>query len=419
MSHYSPYPVYKDSGVEWIGEVPEHWKVLRFKYVIWLQRGHDLPVTEFQEGKYPVCGSNGCIGYNNQYTTKGPGVTIGRSGSVGEVNYIDMDYWAHNTALYVKEFRRAIPKYSFYLLKVLDVKYLSGGTAVGTLNRNNIHDLPIACPLIDEQCSIAAFLDQETAHIDALIAKKIEFIELLSKKRRALITHAVTKGLNPNAKMKDSGVEWIGAVPEHWKVQAVKHIYITQLGKMIAPKPLSEDDMHVPYHRAQTVQWENIHHGLVERMWASANEIASYSIQKGDLLICEGGDVCRAAVCNIEPCEPTIIQNSIHRVRSRGIIAVEWLLRLMQLVRSSEWIDVLCNKNTIVHFTSEKLDNMRIPIPPQKEHFSILAYLDRETAHIDTLIAKTQLSIDLLKKRRLAFITAAVTGKIDLREVVI
>ena len=182
----------KNSGIEWLGQVPAHWKVVRFKYVLWLQRGHDLPVTEFQEGEYPVCGSNGGIGYHNQYTTKGPGVTVGRSGSVGEVNYVNTDYWAHNTALYVKEFRQAIPRYSFYLLKTLDVKYLSEGTAVGTLNRNYIHDLPIAIPAVAEQSTIAVFLDHETARIDGLIKREEGSIAMLCEYRTALISAAVT-----------------------------------------------------------------------------------------------------------------------------------------------------------------------------------------------------------------------------------
>jgi type I restriction enzyme S subunit len=182
----------KDSGVEWLGEIPEYWELVRFKYVLWLQRGHDLPVTEFQEGEYPVCGSNGYIGYHSQYTTKGPGVTVGRSGSVGEVNFVNTDYWAHNTALYVKEFRRAIPRYSFYLLKTLDVKYLSEGTAVGTLNRNYIHDLPIGIPAVAEQDAIAAFLDRETTRIDKLLEKVQGSIEMLGEYRTALISAAVT-----------------------------------------------------------------------------------------------------------------------------------------------------------------------------------------------------------------------------------
>jgi type I restriction enzyme S subunit len=150
-------------------------------------------------------------------------------------------------------------------------------------------------------------------------------------------------------------------------------------------------------------------------MWANSAEIDTYSLNDGDLLICEGGDVCREAVFKWTNSETVIFQNSIHRVRSVDDNHPEWLLRLMQHVRSSGWIDVLCNKNTIVHFTSEKLSSLECPHPPPAEQAKILSTLRSETARIDALTAKTQCSIDLLKERRSAFITAAVTGQIDLR----
>ena len=125
--------------------------------------------------------------------------------------------------------------------------------------------------------------------------------------------------------------------------------------------------------------------------------------------------VCRAAIVRALVGQNLIFQNSLHRVRPKGRHGVEWVLRLMQHLRSSGWIDVLCNKNTIVHFTSEKLGALACPLPPPSEQSAIAAFLDRETARIDALIAKVQRSTDLLKERRAAFITAAVTGQIDLR----
>ena len=186
------YPKYKPSGVDWLGHIPAHWGVVRFNYFMILQRGHDLPTDQFIEGPYPVCASNGVIGYHNQYTTVGPSITVGRSGSVGEVNYFEENFWAHNTALYVKIFIRAVPKFAYYLLKTLDVKYLSEGTAVGTLNRNYIHDLPISLPSQAEQTKIATHLDRETARIDTLITKVQESIDRLKEYRTALISAAVT-----------------------------------------------------------------------------------------------------------------------------------------------------------------------------------------------------------------------------------
>ncbi len=182
----------KDSGIEWLGEIPEHWEVKRFKYVMLLQRGHDLPAEQFDEGDYPVCASNGIIGYHNEFTTRGPSITVGRSGSVGEVNYIEMNFWAHNTALYVKSFIKAQPRYAYYLLKTLDVKYLSEGTAVGTLNRNYIHDLSIPLPNYSEQTAIAVYLDHETNRIDLMEEKISESIDRLREYRTALISAAIT-----------------------------------------------------------------------------------------------------------------------------------------------------------------------------------------------------------------------------------
>ena len=192
----------KHSGVKWLGNIPEHWDVVRFKYCMVLQRGHDLPTDQFIEGTYPVYGSNGVIGYHNQYTTVGPSITVGRSGSVGEVNYIEDNFWAHNTALYVKTFLRAVPQFAYYLLKALDVKYLSEGTAVGTLNRNYIHDLVIPLPSHAEQTGIVLFLDRETARIDALMGKVKASIEKLKEYRTALISAAVTGRIDVRVKVK-------------------------------------------------------------------------------------------------------------------------------------------------------------------------------------------------------------------------
>ena len=217
----------------------------------------------------------------------------------------------------------------------------------------------------------------------------------------------------PYPAYRDSGVEWIGKVPEHWKVRPVKHLYNARLGKMVQPQQKSDEDILVPYHRAQTVQWERVEYDQVDRMWASSAEIDTYSLNYGDLLICEGGDVCRAAVFNWTNSETVIFQNSIHRVRPVDGNHPEWLLRLMQHVRSSGWIDVLCNKNTIVHFTSEKLASLECPHPPPAEQAKILSTLRNDISRIDALIAKKTRFIELLKEKRQALITHTVTKGLD------
>ncbi|MGF1781216.1 restriction endonuclease subunit S [Vibrio fluvialis] len=441
MSQYKAYPAYKDSGVEWIGQVPEEWKTGKLKHLGTLKGGSGFP-TDMQgqpDNELPFYKVGDLSKSRDNLSLNGSSNTISRKdakelgATVFPENTIS---WAkigaalflnrrrisktaccldNNMTGFVVDSKKVPIQYAFYLMNAIDFSFFARPGAVPSLSEGEQSAIPIAIPSYEESFSIAATLDRETARIDALIQKKTRFIELLKEKRQALITHAVTKGLDPNVKMKDSGVEWIGQVPEHWKIAPVKYHYDARLGKMIQPAAVSDRDIEVPYHRAQTVQWERIVESDIKEMWASPRDIEQFSVSEGDLLICEGGDVCRAAIVKQPPEKNMIFQNSIHRIRSKGEYGVGWVMRLMQHLRSSEWIDVLCNKNTIVHFTSDKLGSLECPLPPPDEQATIAAALDRETARIDALIGKAEHSITLLKERRSAFITAAVTGQIDLR----
>jgi len=182
----------KDSAIEWIGEVPEHWEISRIKKLGILSRGVDLPRDNFIEGIYPVYGSNGIIGYHSNYTTKAPCLTVGRSGSVGEVNYVLENFWAHNTALYLQQSFNNNIRFIFYLFKSLNLQSLSAGSAVGTLNRNIIHQLKIVIPPLSEQKAIATYLDTKTTQIDQIIQTINTQIEKLKELRKTLINDVVT-----------------------------------------------------------------------------------------------------------------------------------------------------------------------------------------------------------------------------------
>ena len=144
------------------------WRDCKLGEFIFFQRGHDLPKTEMKAGSFPVAGSNGIIGYHDQFTTKSNGITIGRSGNIGTPHYYDIDFWAHNTVLYVKDFFGNNPKFSYYFLKTLDLQAFNSGSAVPTLNRNHIHELQIVVPPLDEQKAIAAVLSSLDDKIDLL-----------------------------------------------------------------------------------------------------------------------------------------------------------------------------------------------------------------------------------------------------------
>ena len=183
----------KDSGIEWLGEIPEHWEVKRLKYVAFFQRGHDLSSSNFVDGDIPVFGSNGIIGYHNEYTGLGPSLIVGRSGSVGEVNFVkEPMFWAHNTSLFLlKNYGNDI-QFLFFMLKRLDLKSYAAGTAVGSLNRNNIHEIKVVMPHLNEQRAIVHHIETECNKIDTKLSRTEKLIELLTEYRTALISEVVT-----------------------------------------------------------------------------------------------------------------------------------------------------------------------------------------------------------------------------------
>ena len=182
----------KDSGVEWLGDVPEHWEVVRFKRFCELQRGHDLTNEEREDGPHPVVTSAGINGFHSQYIAKAPGVVTGRYGSTGTVLFIEQDYWPHNTSLYIKDFHKNSPRFSWYLLQAIDLNSLSVKSAVPGIDRNDVHELFVASPDLSDQNEVATYLDNYCHQQARLVQQAERSTELLAERRTALISAAVT-----------------------------------------------------------------------------------------------------------------------------------------------------------------------------------------------------------------------------------
>jgi type I restriction enzyme S subunit len=182
----------KDSDFPWLGKIPLHWETRPLWTVAYLQRGHDLPSQDRIQGEVPVVSSSGVSAYHAEAKAKGPGVVTGRYGTIGEVFYIEQDYWPLNTALYVRDFYGNRPRYIYYLLAILPFDAYSGKSAVPGIDRNDLHPLPVVCPPVAEQSAIVAYLDRETARIDALIAEIETGVAHLEEYRTTLISAAVT-----------------------------------------------------------------------------------------------------------------------------------------------------------------------------------------------------------------------------------
>ncbi|MBI5556742.1 MAG: restriction endonuclease subunit S [Deltaproteobacteria bacterium] len=251
---YPAYPEYKDSGVEWLGEVPEHWIVKRLGYIALLKSGENITSEQIAAGgDYPVYGGNGLRGYYSAYTYDGTFVLIGRQGALcGNINYSTGKFWASEHAVIVNPLVPLITKWLGELLFAMNLNQYSISAAQPGLSVSMISALKIPVPPLPEQTAIADFLDQATGKIDNLVAKKRTLIGLLKEKRTALISRTVTRGLpaevapefglEPHTRFKDSGVEWLGDMPDGWGAERLRRTCqrVTD-GAHISPD-LSSDD---------------------------------------------------------------------------------------------------------------------------------------------------------------------------------
>ena len=213
-------------------------------------------------------------------------------------------------------------------------------------------------------------------------------------------------------KMKDSGIEWIGEIPESWDVCPIKYNFDIMLGKMLQPVPKSDEDQLCSYMCAVNVRWSGVDTSVEKQMWFSPKEKETYRLKNGDLLVTEGGDVAVSCIWNDELNE-CYFQNAIHRVRPRLNNSNHFLYYWMQVLKKSGYIDLICNKATLAHFTKDKFEVCPMPHLELEIQIRIADYLDKKCAEIDVVIAAKEKTNELLKERRQSIIYEAVTKGLD------
>lgn len=431
MTAHKSHAAMKDSGVAWLGKIPAHWDVVQSR------RMFDERKEKARPGDVLLTASQkyGMIPQSKFVELEGRRVVEINKGANSLIHVEAGDFVISLRSFQGGlEFSRTAGSITFHYVPIHAVKgvhepffahlfksstYIQALRATANLIRDGqdmrfSHFAQVSLPVVPmkEQVAIADHLDRETARIDNLISRKTRFIELLAEKRQALITYVVTKGLNPKAKMKNSGVEWIGQVPEHWSVCKINYRFSIELGKMLDEK--RNVGLHpVKYLRNQDVQWAGINADGLPEMDISPVELERYTAKSGDLLVCEGGDVGRAAIWNGEPIG---YQKALHRLRPRSEDSVEYMRFALMSAKFSGAFEEGDTKSTISHLPAEKFRTFKFPFPPVDEQESIVQNLKEKTAQIDALVAKTECSLELLREHRAALISAAVTGKIDLRE---
>ncbi len=397
-------PKYKPSNIEWIGEIPEHWEVWKLKWVSNLIYGSSLSNDERIEGKVPVYGSNGIIGYHNQAISKKPCIIIGRKGSFGKINYSNIECFPIDTTYYIDETAtKNNLLWLLYVLYTLNLDSLSKDSAVPGLSREDAYEKLILVPPLPEQRAIARFLDDRTRKIDSLIEKKQKLIELLKEERAAVINQAVTKGLDPSAPMRDSGVEWLGEVPGHWKGKKLKYLVTLVNEKSNSDSP------------EVRIALENI-----ESYTGKLINLDSETIFEGEAKVFMRGDVL------FNKLRPYLAK--VFNSKTNGICVGELLVLrpsksvisdfLYYRVLSEDFIKEV-NSSTygakMPRASWEFIGNMLIPFPAIEEQREIIRFIESESTKTDHIISRIEKEIALLQKYRTALISEVVTGKIDVR----
>lgn len=442
---YPVYPEMKDSGIEWLGEIPEHWEEIKLNYITKsIKNGTSNTQLDESPERYMVTRietiSSGNINYDKvgyidyfdgleKYKIEKYDILFSNINSLEMVGNCaiynaEKPLYAGMNVLHIRANDKMIGKWLWYWFLSSKVNNTIKAWSKHAINQVSISvstlvDLPVLSPPLAEQKAIASFLDKETGRIDQLIDKKEQLIKLLQEKRQALISHAVTKGLNPDVPMKDSGIEWLGEIPEHWEAMRLKYNFILNPSSSEIKNMTNETDVtFLPMEYIEVngdINYENT------KKYKDVKTGYTY-FRNDDILLAK-----------ITPCfenGKSAIANNLKNDIGFGTTEVH-ILRVKKDKLNKRYLYYLVNSNPFMKFgesemtgsagqkrvPAEFINNYRQGFPPLKEQQQIAEYLDKETSKIDNLIEKVTQQISNLKEYRQALISNAVTGKIDVREV--
>ena len=412
------YNAYKPSGIEWIGDIPEKWDIKPFKYCMTINNGADYKNIEDSDG-YPVFGSGGSFAFAKKYMYDGEVVFLGRKGTVDKPLYYNGKFWAIDTMFYAIPQKNVSCKYMYYQALTFPFDYYLTDTARPSMTQTDLGDNKIAVPPKDEQVAIASYLDAKCAKIDNVLSVQQKRIELLKELKQSIITNAVTKGLDKNVELKPSGIEWIGDIPEKWKLMKLKYICKDEkysiktgpFGSQLKGEDLREEGDVRVYNQRNVINdcFDDVQFYVTS---AKAKDLQSFFTKENDLLVTSRGTIGK---CSLLP-----------KTASMGVLHPCLIaLRINEKKCSLQWAkffinesdcfktNVFLNSNatTIEVIYTDTLKSIFIPLPPLKEQLSIISYLEHRCSAIDSQISKIEHQIELLKEYKQSIITECVTGK--------
>lgn len=425
-----PYPEYKASGIDWLGEIPCHWEAISLKHLSDIIMGQSPDGKEisdtgnifFMQGnaefgeKYPhpslycdTCAKYSRIG----------DILMSVRAPVGQLNISDNIYGIGRGLCSIKSTKVKREFLWYYLLISKAIfNYFSNGSTFEAITVDNLKNIPVAFPALEEQEAIAGYLDKVTVKIDALIREKTVQVEELRAYRSSLITETVTRGLNPDAPLSYSGIDWLGSIPEHWEVSKLKYL-TDKIGSGITPKGGAEvySESGILFIRSQNVFPDGLHLDGPTYIPESIDEgMSNTRVYKGDVLLnITGASIGRCCVYTLEAKANVnqhvcIIRPLTNKIRDKYLQFVinsktgQTQIKLSQAGGNREGLNF------------EKLKNFTISVPPLSEQEEIADFLDEKTAKIDRLVEELTKQLDELAEYKQAVITEAVTGKVDVRD---
>ena len=432
------YERYKPSGVEWIGEIPDHWGLKKFGLISYMKGRigwQGLRQAEFtNEGPYLITGmnfENGRIAWDKVYhiseeryneapeiQIKTNDVLMTKDGTIGKLLYIDYLPGPASLNSHLLVFRPHEnlyhPKYLFYQLQSLPFKHFIGlnksGTTFFGITQDAVSRYMTILPAYDEQMTIFRYLDRKTAQIDDIIAKKQRLIDLLNEEKTAIINQAVTKGLDPNTPMKDSGIPWLGEIPAHWEIRKLKYV------SKINPEALTEntkEDFRFFYIDISSVDSEGNITDLIELLFKDAPSRARRIVKQEDTIISTVRTYLKAIAFIQREDSNLICSTGFSVIRpDPKVFRPKFLFCLLRSDKIINAISSLSKGVSYPAIDSEDLAEMATWFPPREEQDAILNYIEANKYRIDKTISKINKEIELLQEYRTALISEAVTGKI-------
>ncbi|MFN3810552.1 MAG: restriction endonuclease subunit S [Roseateles asaccharophilus] len=435
------YPEYRDSGTAWLGRVPAHWERSKLKYVATFSGGGtpNRDVPEYWNGDIPwvspkdmkaesIQGAEECItesGLSNSTANliePGHVLMVVRSGILKHtipvaINRVPVALNQDMKAISMDRTRCEPAFFARWVQGLNDdllLAWAKQGATVESIEQAYLADTSLPLPPISEQRDICRFLDHETAKIDALIAEQEKLIALLAEKRQATISHAVTRGLNPDAPMKDSGVPWLGEVPAHWEVLRVKDVARLESGHTPS-KQVAEywEDCDIPWVSLNDSKWlaanDYISETAVKINHLGLENSSARMLPPGAVVFTRDATIGLAAITTLSM---AVSQHLIAWCPSARIKS-EYLLRVFNAMKPH--LDAHTFGATIKTIGMADVKKLVTPLPPLAEQAAIAEYLERSLGLIDASCATAERAVELLRERRAALIAAAVTGQIDVR----